>query len=58
MTIFKNFKNLSNRFMTIFSNLSNQGVTSHSEIKALRNFRLKYTIGGNMLGTGSSFRVG
>ena len=27
--------------MTIFSNLSNQGVTSHSKIKTLRYFRLR-----------------
>ena len=32
MTTFRNFENQPHHFMTIFSNLSNQGVTSHSEI--------------------------
>ena len=41
MTTFRNFKNQSHHFMTIFSNLSNQGVTSHSKIKTLRYFRLR-----------------
>ena len=39
--MFKNFKNQSHRFMAIFSNLINQGSTSHSKIKTLRYFRLK-----------------
>ena len=41
MTIFKNFKNQSHRFMTIFSNFINQGLTSRSKIKTLRYFRLR-----------------
>ena len=32
MTIFRNFKNQSHRFMTIFCNFMNQGVASHSKI--------------------------
>ena len=41
MTTFRNFKNQSHFFMTIFSNLSNQGVASHSKIKTLGYFRLR-----------------
>ena len=37
MATFRNFKNQSHHFMTIFSNLSNQGVTSHSKIKILKS---------------------
>ena len=33
--------NESHRFMTIFSNLINQGVASHSKIKTLRYSRLR-----------------
>ena len=44
MTTFRNFKNQSHHFMTIFSNLINQGVTSHTKIKNLRYFRLKSTV--------------
>ena len=33
--------------MTIFSNLSNQGVTSHSKIKTLRYFRLTSALARN-----------
>ena len=32
-------RNQSQRFMTIFSNFINQGVTSHSKIKVLKYFR-------------------
>ena len=41
MTIFRNFVNQSHRFMAIFSNLINQGVTSHSKIKTFRYFKLR-----------------
>ena len=41
MAVFRNFKNQSHSFMTIFSNLVKQGVTSHSKIKTLRYFRMK-----------------
>ena len=34
-------RNQLHHFMTIFCNLSNEGVTSHSKIKTLRYFRLK-----------------
>ena len=37
MATFRNFKNQSHHFMTIFSNLSNQGVTSHSKIKIFKS---------------------
>ena len=41
MTTFRNFKNQSYHFRTIFSNPSNRGVTSHIKIKTLRYFRLR-----------------
>ena len=41
MTIFRNFKNQSHCFMTIFSNFINQGVTNYSKIKTLRYFGLR-----------------
>ena len=41
MTTFRNVKNQSHHFMTIFSNPSNLGVTNHDKIKTLRYFRLK-----------------
>ena len=34
-------RNRLHQFMAIFCNLINQGVTSHSEIKTLRYFRMK-----------------
>ena len=41
MTIFRIFKNQSQRFMIIFRNFINQDVTNHSKIKMLRYFGLK-----------------
>ena len=41
MSTFSSFKNQSHHFMTIFSNLNNQDVASHSKIKTLGHFRLK-----------------
>ena len=41
MTIFRNFKNQSQRFMTIFRNFINQGVTNHSKVKTKGYFRLR-----------------
>ena len=38
MAIFRNFKNQSQRFMTIFRNFINKGVTNYSKIKTLRYF--------------------
>ena len=35
MTIFRNFKKQSHHFMTIFKNFINQGVANHSKIKTL-----------------------
>ena len=40
MTIFENFKNQSQRFMTIFEKFINLGVTNRSKVKTLRYFRL------------------
>ena len=36
--------NQSHRFMTIFSNLINQGVASHRKMKSLRYFRLRSSV--------------
>ena len=40
MATFRNFKNQSHHFMAVFSNLSNQGVASHSKKKTVY-FRLR-----------------
>ena len=41
MTIFWNFKNQSQRFVTIFTNFINQGVNNQSKIKTVRYFGLR-----------------
>ena len=57
MTIFRNFKNQSQRLMATLSNLSNLGVASHRKIKTLGYFRLRssalqiqHTTGKNQYG--------
>ena len=44
MIIFENFKNQWHRFMTIFRNFINQGVTNRGKIKTLPYFGLRSSV--------------